>query len=96
MDTKGEFYLGRILTELKLVPEERLREALEIQSRAPDRKRVDTALNPPAFEMRLIFSRIKLFPTPVKRSCISLFMCLMSQRNRSALSATISTISGSA
>ncbi len=35
---RDEFYLGRILTELKLVPEERLREALEIQSRAPDHK----------------------------------------------------------
>ena len=33
---RDEFYLGRILTELKLVPEERLREALEIQSRSPD------------------------------------------------------------
>jgi signal transduction histidine kinase len=35
---RDEFYLGRILTELKLVPEERLREALEIQSRSPDRR----------------------------------------------------------
>jgi signal transduction histidine kinase len=35
---RDEFYLGRILTELKLVPEDRLREALEIQSRIPDRK----------------------------------------------------------
>ena len=35
---RDEFYLGRILTELKLVPEDRLREALEIQSRLPDRR----------------------------------------------------------
>jgi signal transduction histidine kinase len=35
---RDEFYLGRILTELKLVPENRLREALEIQSRSPDRR----------------------------------------------------------
>ena len=35
---RDEFHLGRILTELKLVPEERLREALEIQSRSPDRR----------------------------------------------------------
>jgi len=35
---RDEFYLGRILTELKLVPEDRMREALEIQSRAPDRR----------------------------------------------------------
>lgn len=35
---RDEFYLGKILTELKLVPEERLREALEIQSRTPERR----------------------------------------------------------
>jgi signal transduction histidine kinase len=35
---RDEYYLGRILTELKLVPEDRLREALEIQSRLPDRR----------------------------------------------------------
>ncbi len=35
---RDEFYLGRILTELKLVPEARLQEALDIQSRSPDRR----------------------------------------------------------
>jgi signal transduction histidine kinase len=35
---RDEFHLGRILTELKLVPAERLREALEIQSRSQDHK----------------------------------------------------------
>ena len=37
-NNRDEFYLGRILTELKLLPETKVREALAIQAALPDEK----------------------------------------------------------
>jgi signal transduction histidine kinase len=59
---RDAFYLGRILTELKLLPEHRVREALDIQAAAPPEKprgRLD-ALNRILVRMNSSYSLIDL------------------------------------